>query len=89
MQNLPNGNYPFIDQLYPLSDMIMVDAPGELEKLFKAQPSENGAEIIRDRPVELRCKSEEHPDATFLVFWPKHSERINLLFPRKFAQGIS
>jgi hypothetical protein len=89
MQNLPNGNYPFIDQLYPLSDMIMVEAPGELEKLFKAQASENGVEIIRDRPVELRCKSEEYPDATFLIFWPTHSERIHMLVPRGFAQGIS
>lgn len=89
MRNLPNGNYPFIDQVYPLSDMIMVEAPRELEKLFKTQASENGVEIIRDRPMELRCKSEEYPDATFLIFWPFDSDRIHMLVPRKFAQGIS
>lgn len=89
MHNLPNGNYPFIDQLYPLSDMMMVEAPSELEKLFKAQASKNGVDIVRDQPVELRCKSEEYPDANFLIYWPADSERIHVLVPRKFAQGIS
>lgn len=69
--------------------MIMFEAPGELEKLFKAKACKNGVEIIRDRPAELRCKSEEYPDTTFLIFWPTLSERIHMLVPRKFAQGIS
>ncbi|WP_281804806.1 hypothetical protein [Methylocystis echinoides] len=89
MQNLPNRSYPFIDRLYPLTEMTMVEAPRELETLFKAQASQNGVDIIRDQPVELRCKSEEYPDATFLIFWPAGSERIHMLVPRNFAEGIS
>ncbi len=58
---LPDGLYPFIDQRLPLSGLAMVEAPPQLEALFKAQAAANGIEIIRDEPVELRCQSEEYP----------------------------
>ena len=70
MRELPEGFYPFVDQRLPLADMAMVEAPPDLEALFKRQAAVNGLEIIRDEPIELRCQSEDYPDATFLVYWP-------------------
>jgi hypothetical protein len=84
---LPDGSYPFIDERLPLSEMTMVEAPPELEKLFASQAAANGVEILRDAPVELRCRSEEHPDATFLIYWPHGSDHIHMLVPTKFAIG--
>jgi hypothetical protein len=84
---LPEGSYPFIDQRLPLSDMTMVEAPPELEKLFKSQAAANGIDVLRDEPVELRCRSEEYPDATFLIYWPHGTDRIHMLVPTKFAVG--
>ena len=84
---LPDGRYPFIDEQLPLSELVMVEAPSDLEALFKSQAAANGIDIIRDEPVELRCHSEAYPDATFLVFWPRGTDRIHMLVPKKFAQG--
>ena len=40
---LPGGRYPFIDERLPLSEMAMVDAPPDLEALFKDQAAtDNG-----------------------------------------------
>ncbi len=85
--SLPDGRYPFIDERLPLSDMTMVEAPPQLEALFKSQAAKSGVEIIRDEPVELRCQSEEYPDATFLIYWPTGTERIHMLVPTRFAVG--
>lgn len=85
--SLPYGNYPFVDEVFPLSEMTMVEAPRQLEALFKGQASKNGVELIRDQPVQLRCQSEEYPDATFLIYWPTGTERIHMLVPSKFAAG--
>jgi hypothetical protein len=85
--HLPDGLYPFIDRRLPLSELIMVEAPPELEALFKSQAAANGIEILRDCPVELKCASEEYPDAIFLVYWPHGHDRIHMLVPRKFAEG--
>ncbi len=65
----------------------MVEAPAELEALFKEQAARNGIALLRDRPVELRCRSKEYPDATFLIWWPTGSDRIHMLVPKKFASG--
>ena len=86
MLPLPDGFYPFIDRRLPLSELTMVEAPPDLEALFKSQAAE-GIEIIRDEPVELHCQSEQYPDATFLVYWPGGHERIHMLVPTKFAKG--
>lgn len=83
---LPDGRYPFIDESYPLTDMAFIEAPADLEALFKSQAARNGVAILRDEPVELRCQSEAWPDATFLVYWPYGTERIHVLVPKKFAK---
>ena len=62
---LPNGEYPFIDQMYPLDMMTFIDAPQDLETLFKTQAERNGTSIIRDQPVVLRCVSDAWPEAKF------------------------
>jgi hypothetical protein len=83
----PDDHYPFIDERFPLSEMTMVEAPPQLEALFKSQATKNGIAIVRDAPVELRCQSAEYSDATFLIYWPTGSERIHMLVPTKFAVG--
>jgi len=85
--HLPDGLYPFIDERLPLSELVMVEAPPDLEAVLKSQAAANGVEIVRDEPVELRCCSAEYPDATFLVYWPHGTERIHMLVPKKFARG--
>jgi len=86
---LPDGDYPFIDQRLPLLELAMVEAPAELEALFKKQAARNGIDILRDQPVELRCQSEEFADATFLIWWPTGSNRIHMLVPKKFAGRLA
>ena len=87
MSQLPDGFYHFIDQRLPLSDLTMVEAPLQLETLFKSQAAANGIEILRDLPLELRCQSAEYPDATFLIYWPLGHDRIHMLVPGRFATG--
>jgi hypothetical protein len=84
---LPGGEYPFIDERLPLSEMAMVEAPSDLEALFMDQAARNGITLLRDQPVELRCRSKEYPDATFLIWWPSGSDRIHMLVPKKFVSG--
>jgi hypothetical protein len=73
--------------MFPLEELAMVEAPRDLEALFKSQAAANGIDIVRDEPVELRCSSERYPNATFLVYWPRESDRIHMLVPKKFAVG--
>jgi hypothetical protein len=87
MRTLPDGDYPFIDQRLPLAEMAMVEAPPDLEALFKDQAARNRVALLRDQPVELRCRSNEYPDATFLIWWPTGSDRIHMLVPKKLASG--
>jgi len=87
IKKLPDGLYPFVDERLPLAELAMVEAPADLEALFKAQAAANGVDIIRDEPVELRCQSEQYPDATFLVYWPHGTHRIHMLVPKRLAKG--
>jgi hypothetical protein len=87
MMSLPDGEYPFIDERLPLTQMVMVEAPARLEALFKDQAATNGVSILRDQPVELRCQSKDYPDATFLIWWPSGSDRIHMLVPKQFASN--
>lgn len=84
---LPDGLYPFADRKLPLSEMAMMEAPLELEALLRSAARNDGIEIIRGCPVELRCTSKEFPDATFLVFWPSGQERLNILAPKAAVKG--
>jgi hypothetical protein len=56
--SLQDGNYPFIDKRFRLSELVMIEAPAELETLLRAQAAANGIEITRGTPLELRCQSE-------------------------------
>ncbi len=87
VEQLPDGLYPFASTRMPLKDMAMMEAPLELERLFRVGAKENGIEIVRDRPVEVRCTSQDFPDATFLVFWPSGNERLNILAPLAAVKG--
>lgn len=87
MPELPDGLYPFGDKLFPLSGLTMVEAPPDLEEIFKSQAARSGVEIIRDTPVELRCQSAEYMDMTFLIYWPLGHERIHMLVPKSSAKG--
>jgi hypothetical protein len=84
---LPDGLYPFADTILPLSEMAMMEAPPALEAILRIAAEESGVEIIRDQPVELRCKSAEYPDATFMVFWPRGGERLHVLAPKASVKG--
>lgn len=84
---LPDGLYPFIDQLLPLADLAMIEAPPDLELLLRHQAAKNGVSIARDVPVELRCRMDDYPDAAFVVFWPLDDDRLHMLAPREFSVG--
>jgi hypothetical protein len=83
---LPEGNYPFVDQLYPLAELSMIEVPDGLQKLLVAQAAKNGQDILRDVPVELRCQTEQQGDATFLIYWP-HGHPMHMLAPSHFRRG--
>ncbi|MEP9356872.1 hypothetical protein ABLE93_25410 [Xanthobacter sp. KR7-65] len=85
--DLPDGLYPFIDQRLPLSSLVMIEMPPELERLLRSEAAKGGVAILRGTPVELRCSSAEYPDATFLVYWPMDDARLHMLAPREFARG--
>lgn len=84
--DLPDGDYPFIDQRLPLSELAMIEVPPDLELLFRDQAAGNGVAIIRNQPVELRCRTNEWGDAAFLIYWPD-GERMHMLAPKSFSVG--
>jgi hypothetical protein len=84
--NLPDGEYPFIDQRLPLSELSMIEVPPDLEGLLKDQATKNGVSIVRNEPVELRCQTKEFGDACFLIYWPD-GQRMHMLAPRGFQTG--
>lgn len=84
---LPDGQYPFMDQEYPLDQMIMVEAAPELERLLKDEAAKNGTSIIRDQPVEIICRSDDFGDMRFFVWYPRGQDRIHLLVPRDKVSG--
>lgn len=89
MKNLQDGHYPFREEYYPLAQMVMTEAPPELEAFLAAQAKANGIAIVRDEPVELVCAMPDMEANRFLVFWPPGSERMHLLVPRHLAKGLA
>nr|WP_237681314.1 hypothetical protein [Agrobacterium tumefaciens] len=83
---LREGNYPFIDQLYPLAELAMIEVPAALKNLLIIQAEKNGTSIIRDAPTELRGVSEQYGEATFLIYWP-HGHDMHMLAPVQFRTG--
>lgn len=53
--DLPKGDYPFIDRLYPLAELAMIEVPIALRDLLIDQAAKSGLSIARDAPTELRC----------------------------------
>jgi len=84
---LPEGDYPFADARFPLSEMAMMEAPADLERLLRKAAEENGMEIIHDDPVELTCRAPGFPDATFLAWLPSDSGRLHILAPKDQVRG--
>lgn len=87
MQDLPDGDYPFIDRRFPLRELAMREAPRDLEDFLKAAALKSGAMILRGEPVELTCEALGFPDATFLVYWPLSSDRLHILVPKESVVG--
>ncbi len=89
LKKLQDGQYPFREEYYPLADMVMTEAPAELEAFLATQAKASGIEIVRDEPVELVCAAPDMETNRFLVFWPSGSERMHLLVPRLLAKGLA
>jgi hypothetical protein len=83
---LKDDTYPFIDQRYPLADLVMIEMPEDLQRILTQQAERNGEGILRDAPVEVRCVSDQFGDASFLVYWP-HGHSMHTLAPRQFRKG--
>lgn len=83
---LPNGDYPFRDEVYPLAELAMSEAPIELAEFLIEQAKANGIELIRDAVVEVVCRGEGIPVQRFVVYWPS-SSGIHVLVPKSFVVG--
>lgn len=86
MEDLPDGDYPFGSETYPLSRLTMAEAPAELQDLLQKQAAANGIAIVRDEPVELVCVTPEMETHRFLVYWPM-GDRMHLLVPTELVVG--
>lgn len=86
MPSLPDGDYPFIDRRLPLSQLSMIEVPADLERLLMDQAEKSHIAIVRNQPIELRCRSDEFGDAVFLVYWPD-GDRMHMLAPKGFVVG--
>ena len=84
---LEDGDYPFIAEWLPLSDLSWIEVPANLETLLRDQAHANGVQLIRGRPIELRCQIAEYSDAVFMIFWPYSQDRLHMLAPKKFQMG--
>lgn len=84
---LPPGSYPFADGDHPLEAMAFAEAPAELEVFLKRSAEAAGVAIIRDRPVELVCRSPDLADQRFMVWWPSGHERLHVLTPKSLMRG--
>lgn len=86
MEGLPDGDYPFGAEIYPLARMAMSEAPLALQELLQAQATTNGVRIVRDQPVELVCQMPDMEAHRFLVYWPT-GDRMHLLVPKELVIG--
>ncbi len=48
----PEGNYPFIDQLYPLAELEVIEVPLALRKQLVIKQEKNSTSFIRDAPTD-------------------------------------
>lgn len=85
---LPDGMYPFINEMFPLSELRMIEVPVGLKTILVEQAKKNAIDIIRDAPVEIRCLTQEFGDALFMIYWPT-GEEMHMLAPKKFQKGTA
>lgn len=85
---LLDGEYPFRNEVYPLAELAMSEAPTELAQFLVEQAKANGIELIRDAVVELVCRGEGIPVQRFVVYWPS-SSGIHVLVPKRFVVGTA
>ena len=84
---LNDGDYPSIAERLPLSELAWIEVPTSLEALFRDQAGANDMQLIRGRPVELRCVTPQYGDAVFMIFWPQDEDRLHMLAPKRFQRG--
>lgn len=84
---LEEGDYPFISEQVPLSDLAWIEVPASLEALLREQAQVNGVQLVRGQPVELRCVTPQYGDAAFMIFWPQDDDRLHMLAPKAFQKG--
>lgn len=84
--NLPDRDYPFREDFYPLADLAMSEAPQELADFLIAQAEASGIKLIRDEVVELVCKGDGIPEQRFTIYWPSEAG-MHVLVPRRHVVG--
>lgn len=84
---LEQGDYPFVSERLPLSDLAWIEAPADLEALLHEQARANGLQLIRGRPTELRCVTPQYGDAVFMIFLPHDGAPLHMLAPKAFQRG--
>ncbi|MDX7952414.1 hypothetical protein P7D22_14680 [Lichenihabitans sp. Uapishka_5] len=84
---LADGFYPFIDEMLPLSEMVMGLPPPELASLIAEQALRSGTPVRRDEVVELKLAHGPETKARFVVFWPSDDPQLYMLMPKRFVRG--
>jgi len=84
---LDDGEYPFISERLPLSDLAWIEVPASLQAFLREQARANGVQLVRGTPVELRCVTPQYGDAVFMIFWPEDDDRLHMLAPKTFQKG--
>jgi hypothetical protein len=84
---LPDGLYPFLDELLPLSELMIVEASPKVDAILKAQAAAAGIGVPRGCPLEVRFSFAAYPEAAFLVYWPEGDFRAHVLVSRDLVPG--
>jgi len=83
---LPDGEYPFREDVYPLAELAMSEAPPELASFLIAQADANGIELVKDEIVELVCQGEGIREQRFTIYWPS-AAGLHVLVPKRHVVG--
>lgn len=83
---LSDRDYPFGEEVYPLAELAMSEAPPALAAFLTSQAENNGVELIRDEVVELICISNGMAEQRFTVYWPSGAG-MHVLVPRRHVIG--
>lgn len=83
---LLDGNYPFRENVYPLAEMAMSEAPSELANFVFAQAEANSIKLVRDEVSELVCRGDGIPELRFTIYWPSGGG-LHVLVPKRYIVG--